>query len=170
MPDLTFEQWRALAEQKLDVQANRALWYQNYYDGDNAVTALMDAEERQNFRTFLRESRANWCELVVNAVAERLQVIGFRFGPGGASSDHAWAIWQASSMDADAELTQTDALVCSTALALVQPDEDNPTGVAITGESPFEACVLYEPGNRRQRVAGYKRYRLADLTTQVLIL
>jgi hypothetical protein len=61
-------------------------------------------------------------------------------------------------MDADGELVQTDALVTSQGLVLVQPDDDNVTGVEITPESPFEACVLYEPGNRRERVAGYKRW------------
>jgi hypothetical protein len=170
MPDLTFDQWRQLGSTKLDAQAARGLYYQNYYDGDNAVTALMDQEERQNFRTFLRESRANWCELIVNAVAERLQVVGFRFGPGGASNAHAWEIWQGSSMDADAELAQTDALVCGSAYALIQTADDNPTGVEITGESPFEATVLYEPGNRRKRAAGYKRYSVLDRKTEVLIL
>jgi hypothetical protein len=170
MPDLTFEQWRQIGASKLDAQSSRAIYYQNYYDNDNLVTALMDAEERQNFRTFLKESRANWSELVVNAVAERLQVVGFRFGPAGASSDHAWEIWQASSMDADGELAQTDALVCGSAFVLVQPDDDNPSGVAITGESPVEATVIYAPGNRRKRLAGYKRYRLGDQVTQILIL
>ena len=170
MADLTFEEWRRIGAAKLDAQSTRALWYQNYYDGDNAVTALMDAEERQNFRTFLKESRANWCELVVNAVAERLQVVGFRFGPGNASGAHAWEIWQGSSLDADAELAQTDALVCGSAFALINLDDDNPTGVTITGESPMEACVIYAPGSRRQRLAGYKRYRVLDRTTEILIL
>jgi hypothetical protein len=170
MADLTFDQWRKLGSDKLDAQATRALYYQTYYDGDNLVTALMDQEERQNFRTFLRESRANWCELIANAVAERLQVVGFRFGPGGASNAHAWEIWQGSSMDADSELVQTDALVCGNAFALIQPEDGNPTGVEITGESPFEACVLYQPGNRRRRVAAYKRYTVLDQRTEVVIL
>ena len=170
MAEPTFEQWRLMAEAKLEVQAARALTLQSYYDGEFPILALMDQEERQTFRQFLRESRANWCELVVNAVAERLQVVGFRFGPAGESSDHAWQIWQANNLDADAELTQTDALVTGSAFALVQPDDDNPTGVAITGESPFEATVLYQPGSRRRRMAGYKRFRVGNDVTQILVL
>ena len=42
---------------------------------------------------------------------------------------------------------------------LVQQDEDNPTGVSISTESPMQATVVYQPGNRRKRLAGYKRYR-----------
>ena len=61
-------------------------------------------------------------------------------------------------MDADGELVQTDALVTGQSFALVQPDDDNPMGVEITAESPFEATVLYRAGDRRERIAGYKRF------------
>jgi hypothetical protein len=53
---------------------------------------------------------------------------------------------------------QTDALVTGSSFLLVQPDEANATGVSMTAESPLEAAVLYEPGNRRRRLAGYKRF------------
>jgi hypothetical protein len=133
---------------------------------------LLQGEERRIFAKFLDESRANWCELVVNSVHERLTVAGFRFEGDGA--DVAWDIWQASHMDADAKLVQLDGLVTGSGCVLVQPDPDNPTGVTITAESPLETCVLYEPGNRRRRAAGYKRF--GDLpgegnaVTEVLIL
>jgi hypothetical protein len=139
----------------LDWQIPQCLMYQSYYDGQPAILALLDTEERQVFRRFLDESQANWCSLVANSVAERLQVVAFQWG---ASSDTAWAIWQANGMDADAELVQTDALVTGRGFVFVQPDDTNPSGVAITAESPLEATVLYKPGNRRQAIAGYKRY------------
>lgn len=160
---------REYAARQLEEQARRAAVFQSYYDGDVETLALWDTEERQAFRAFLRESGACWCELIVNAVAERLQVTGFRFGDeaGGA---RAWEIWQASRMDADAELVQTDALVTGQSFVLVQPDAGNPTGVSISPESPLEATVLYEPGNRRRRAAGYKRYADDGGTAEVLIL
>lgn len=148
---------RAACAARLDQQAGRARTYQQYYEGEQGVIALLDTEERRTFQTFLKEAGANWCELIVNAVAERLQVVGFRFGDD-AASEAAWTIWQASQMDADAELVQGDALVMGSSFVLVQPDEDNPTGVAITAESPLQATVLYQPGNRRRRIAGYKRF------------
>jgi Phage portal protein, SPP1 Gp6-like len=148
---------RAACAAKLDTQASRAREFQDYYEGEQGVIALLDTEERRTFKTFLDESGANWCELIVNAVAERLQVVGFRFGDDQAS-EAAWTIWQANQMDADSELVQTDALVMGSSFVLVQPDEDNPTGVAITAESPLQATVLYQPGNRRRRLAGYKRF------------
>jgi len=159
---------RSLAARKLDFQTGRAARFQRYYDGDQDVPAILDTEERQAFRRFLDEARANWCELVVNAVAERLQVVGFQFD---GAEDIVSDIWQASRMDADAELVQTDALITSSGFVLVQADEDNPTGVSITPESPYEACVLYQPGNRRRRIAGYKRWTDTDtgITTEILL-
>jgi hypothetical protein len=150
-------QLRQMAAAKLDFQAARARFYQMHYDLEAGIIALLNTAERETFRTFLAESHANWCELVVNAVAERLQVVGFRFD-NKSDSDAAWEIWQANSLDADAELAQTDALVQGCSFLLVQPDDDNPCGVSITHESAMQATVLYEPGSCRKRIAGYKRF------------
>jgi Phage portal protein, SPP1 Gp6-like len=163
---------RAAARRKLDDQARRAAGWQSYYDNEAGIIALLDTEERQAFRSFLAEAHANWCELVVNAVAERLRVTGFRFGTGG-TSDAAWAIWQANSMDADHGLAQLDALVTGSSFVLVQPDDDNPSGVSVSIESPRQATVLYQPGTRRKRRAGYKRFADEadnDKITEVLVL
>lgn len=160
---------RAACENRLDLQAARARWYQDYYDNEAGIIALLDTDERRTFKTFLAESGANWCELVVNAVAERLVVEGFRFGTEGAS-DAAWEIWQASAMDADHEMVQTDALVTGQSYVLVQADEDSPAGVSITPESPMQVTVLYEPGNRRRARAGYKRFRDETETSPIEVL
>ena len=156
--DMTeLEALRAAAQRKLDRQAAVAAGYQAYYDDESGIIALMDTEERRTFRALLAEARANLAELVVNAVAERLQVTGFRFG-NEEDSSAAWAIWQANSMDADAEMLQTDALTQGSSFVLVQPDEASPVGVTISPESALQATVLYQPGNRHRRRAGYKRW------------
>jgi hypothetical protein len=153
-------QHREAASLKLTMQAARAGGFAAYFENMAGIIALLDTDERQTFRTFLAESGCNWAELIVNAVAERLQVTGFRFGSDD-DNDLAWTLWQASQMDADAELLQTDALVMGSSFLLVQPDDSNPTGVSITTESPYQATVLYQPGSRRKRIAGYKRYGAA---------
>jgi hypothetical protein len=160
---------RAAGAQQLDWQIPRAEVYLAYYEGGAGIIALLDTQERQTFRKFLDESAENWCCLTVNAVAERLSVAGWRFG---SSSDQASAIWQANHMNADHKMVQRDALVTGSGYALVQPDESNPSGVSITPESPLECTVLYEPGSRRKRIAGYKRYTdpITLARTEVVIL
>lgn len=153
-------QLREAAALKLTMQAARASGFAAYWENEAGIIALLDTEERQTFRTFLAESGCNWAELIVNAVAERLEVVGFRMGSED-DNDLAWTLWQASQLDADAQLLQTDALVTGSSFLLVQPDDTNPTGVSLSVESPYQAAVLYEPGSRRKRLAGYKRYGAA---------
>jgi hypothetical protein len=165
----TLDQWREAGQAQLNAQRLTAAYYERYYDGDHPLTYI-PGEQRDVFRRLMQEARANWCQLVVNAVAERLQVVGFRFGDGPAD-DAAWLIWQASQMDADSEMAQLDALVTGHGYALVQQDEDNPTGVSITGEHPAEMTVLYAAGNRRKRVAAFKAFPTgSNRPDQVLIL
>ena len=160
---------RSACERQLDWQIPRAEVYLAYYEGGAGIIALLDTQERETFRRFLDESAENWCCLVVNAVAERLAVVGWRFGD---SSDAANAIWQANHMNADHHMVQRDALVTGGGYVLVQPDDRNPSGVSITAESPLECSVLYEPGSRRQRIAGYKRFidPITQQATEVVML
>ena len=159
MDETELRELRTAADRHLDAQAERARRFQMYYDGEEPIPAILNTDERRAFKDFLREAGANWCELIVNATLDRLRVAGFRFGATSSSgAADAWAIWQANGMDADSLLVHTDALVTSSSFVLVQPDDDNPSGVGITAESPFEATVLYQPGSRRRRLAGYKRF------------
>lgn len=158
----SFAQWRAAGRAKLTAQRQRIARPSRYYDGDFDSLAIIDTRDRQSFARLIRQAKANWSELVVNAVAERLAVVGFRFADQTVT-DLAWQIWQANSMDADSELSQTDALVGGVALVLVQPDDTSPVGVTITAEHGSEAVVLYAPGSRRVRVAGYKEFVDDDL-------
>lgn len=152
----TVDEWRRAGQEKLSVQRVRALGYSELYDGEPVGTMLV-GEQRDVFKRLNREARTNWCELIINAVAERLYVMGFHFGDP-AIDDLAWAIWQASSMDADSEMTQTDALVCAHSFVAVWPDEANPTGVTIYPEHPAEVTCFYEPGRRRVPVAAFKSF------------
>src|SRR5678816_4607240 len=74
----TVSDWRQLGQAKLDLQIHAASRLMAYYDGD-PVGMTLEGSQRDVFRRLLRESRANWCELIVNAVAERLAVIGFNY-------------------------------------------------------------------------------------------
>lgn len=162
------EDYRQAGAERLSWQADRFRRYQMYFDGEVPPPAMLNTAEREAFRQFLAEAGCNWAELVVVAVAERLQVTGFRFG-GGNASEAAWALWQGSGMDADAELVQTAALIGGVCPVLVQPDESNPTGVEISPESPEQACVIYQPGTHRRRAAAYKAWAEDDLQTEYVI-
>src|SRR5262245_5543785 len=130
--------------------------HMSYYAGEHRLPRA-PAGAAEAFRRFLSISRTNWCRLIVDAVAERLRVTGFRFGDD-AISDNAWLIWQDNDMDADHEMAQNDALVCGSSYVLVWPDDQQQTGVRISVEHPIECDVVYEPGNRRRPIVAIKTY------------
>src|SRR4051812_8532579 len=113
--------WRDVLLTKLYNDRPRVVERMAYYAGDH-VLPRAPRQAVDAYRRLLRQSRTNWCRLVVDAVAERLRVVGFRFGDNSAGDKDAWLIWQANALDADHELAQSDALVCGSSFVLVQPD------------------------------------------------
>ena len=93
----------------------------------------------------------------MNAVAERLSVIYFNFGDDSIN-DLAWLVWQDNAMDADAEMAQTDALVCGHSFIGVWPDTDHSSGVRIDIEHPSQVTAFYAPGTRRNPLAVFKSF------------
>jgi hypothetical protein len=152
----TAEQWRdVLLTELLRRQLNLRVHFA-YYEGDHPLPRAPKAA-RDAYRRLLKQSRTNWVQLVIDSVAERLEVVGFRFGDQNGDDD-AWAIWQANQMDADAELAQTDALTCGVNYVSVWPNDDSPVGVYIAPEHPTQTIVAFDPAMRRNRVAALKAW------------
>lgn len=126
-----------------------------YYRGDHPLAFASD-KFRTSFGGLFNDFADNWCELVVDAVEERLNVQGFRFGDKRGDKD-AWNIWQRNGLDAESQIAHTEMLVCSEVYALVWGDEDGQAEVTI--EHPTQAIVAYEAGSRRRRAAGLKLWK-----------
>jgi hypothetical protein len=149
--------WRDLLLAKLTARRPAIETRMAYYAGEHVLPkAPKNAAEA--YRRLLQTARTNWCRLIVDAVAERLSVTGFRFGDTETGDEQAWLMWQANSMDADHELAHNDALVCGSTFVMVWPDDSSPVGVRISIEHPLQTTVAYEPGDRRQRIAALKTY------------
>ena len=85
--------------------------------------AFTTAQFRETFGGLFAAFADNWCDLVVDASAERLRVEGFRFGDE-AADDAAWEIWQRNGLDAESDMAHTEAIKLGSAYALVGPDDD----------------------------------------------
>ncbi len=153
----------------LDIRAQRVQKYQDYYDGKQRL-AFATTKFRQAFGSLFGAFADNMCALVVDAVEERLDVEGFRIGPGTAvggpgkkvESDDvegdklAWTMWQANMLDLYSQIAHTGALIKECSYVLVGPGEgDQPD---ITVEDARQAIVVYEAGSYRKRKAGLKRW------------
>lgn len=130
----------------------------DYYSGKHRL-AFAGQKFREAFGGLFDVFADNWCEVVVDAVEERLNIEGFRFGSNPEADKDAWEIWQENELDADSQLAHIDALDVGYGYALVWADSDGkPT---ITVESPFETIVAHKAGSRRERAAGLKQW-IAD--------
>lgn len=70
--------WVKLLGDALSKRTQQARIFDDYYRGEHRLPAAPTAAAHLAYRRLLRESRSNWAELIVDAVNERLRVIGFR--------------------------------------------------------------------------------------------
>jgi len=128
--------------------------YDDYYRGVHKLL-FATVKFRETFGLLFQSFSDNWCDLVVDASAERLRVDGFRFGGDDSAADtDAWELWQANGLDAESELAHTEAIKLGCAYALVYPDDGGEPAIQL--ESPTTAIVLVDPANGRKRLAGLR--------------
>lgn len=152
----------------LDTRSKRIQRFQDYYDGKQRL-AFATVKFRQAFGSLFGAFADNFCALIVDAVEERLDVEGFRIGPGEKlgrgkteagdkeGDKTAWTFWQANMLDLYSQIAHTSALIKECSYALVGPGDksDMPD---ITIEDASQAIVVYEAGSYRKRRAGLKRW------------
>jgi len=143
---------KKLAERQIAMAKGR-----RYYDG-NHPTPDMPRKIREEFAKYVLRCKSNFMALVVDSVEERLNIEGFRFGDSLDADADAWKIWQANNLDAESQLAHNEALITGYAYVLVTPTGGPNSIPLITVESPHEAIVTFESGNRRRRALGLKRW------------
>ena len=137
---------------KLAVQRTHAATLWGWYHGEQAYP-VVPGRYREAYRLLIELSRTPWARLVVDTIAERLHVMGFRSGAPQTDAE-AWRLFKGSSMDADERLVYTEALV--TGLGYLSVSGEG----TIAPESTFEVTHEPAPGNRRQVAAAIKVYPL----------
>lgn len=124
--------------------------YEEYYDGKHPLS-FSTAKYKDQFIEFLKVISDNWMPIVVDAVAERMHIQGFRFGEDGTGDKQARVIWQANGLDAESELLHTSTLIGGVGYAMVWGKGDRATGTdepLITVEDPTQVYVM--PSDRRR--------------------
>jgi hypothetical protein len=150
------EQWRdrlltALGYRTVDIYKCDA-----YYRGDHRM-AFTTSQFREVFGALFSSFADNWCDLVVDAAAERLRVEGFRFGDDQGADEAAWTIWQRNGLDAESDMAHVDAIKLGCVYALVGPDD---AGKAVIQVEPADqAIVAIDPARGRRRLAGLRNWK-----------
>jgi hypothetical protein len=148
--------WVAKLSRKLDDRKANLKRLDDYYEGKHPL-GFTTAKYREAFGDMFSAFSDNWCDLVVDAVEERLNVQGFRLAEQ-AGDDEAWRIWQRNQLDADSRIAHTEALIHGVSYASVWADPDDETTPSITIEHPTQMVVAHASGNPRKRLAALKRF------------
>ncbi|OQO90133.1 hypothetical protein B1813_18960 [Saccharomonospora piscinae] len=113
-----------------------------YYDGAQRLEqmGLAIPEHLMKFTVI-----ANWCQIAVDAIHERLKRKGFRFPGQESGDDELWRLWTANQMQTKARLGDLDALIFSRSYNCVGTNEKNPNLPLITTESPREMITERNP-------------------------
>ena len=154
--ELVAEQRDRLLE-KLRLQRLHAAVLWRWYHGEQDYPVVI-GRYRDAYKLLIELSQTPWARLIVDTIAERLHVMGFRSGQPMVDAE-AWRLFKGSAMDADERLVYTEALVTGVGYVSVNADG------AIVPESVFEVAHEPAPGNRRQVAGAVKLYPL-DYTLQ----
>lgn len=156
MTGLEPEQWRDSLLAGLAARTPMIARCEAYYDGRHKM-AFTTAQFRETFGNLFAAFADNWCDLVVDASAERLRIEGFRFGEDAQADADAWEIWQRNKLDAESDMAHTEAIKLGCAYALVGPDDGGLATIQI--EPAANAIVAVDPAQGRRRLAGLRIWR-----------
>jgi hypothetical protein len=144
---------------KLAAQRRFGLEMYAWYEGRQLEPAVT-AKYRDAYRLVLQMATTPWARLVIDTIAERLQIQGYHSGQpaGQAEEDEAWAILQGSHIDADQRLVYMDSLLTGVGYVTVAPPDSDEPLPRLAIESSME--VTHEPvlGNRRATAAALKLF------------
>lgn len=131
-----------------------------YYSGHHPLPEVVDDETRERYLEFMRRSRTNYMQIVIDAEVQRLRWQGVRVGVGPEAKPDAqtWDLLTSNGIDA---LFPTAAQVAITQRRAYWsiwygPNGSNEPQIAL--EDPCQTIVEYAPGDRRKRAAGLKTW------------
>lgn len=145
--------WVLRLYEKLQVRRDLVTFFDDYYSGRHPLPWLAP-QAREEFRRILEMTRSNYMGLVCDAVVERVNVEGFRFGPDDKADDETWRIWQFNHLDQDSDTAWLESTISGVSHFKVSPNEDDPRLPYIHVVHASQVIVEHVPGtNRRQRAA-----------------
>ena len=127
-----------------------------YYDGDHNL-AFASEKFLEAFGGLFDAFADNWCQVVADAVEERLSVQGFRVGDDIKVDSDAKKFWEQNDLDLQASIGHLDGLIGG-AFYVTSWIGDTDNEPEITVESAAQATVACHPKNRNRRTAGLRCY------------
>ena len=135
--------------QRLDETQGELSRLDRYFDGRQPA-AFLSPKSREALGERLRVLGVNFPRLLVNSIAERMHVTGFRAIGADAADDARWKVWQANDLESQAHLAHVDALVYGRSFVFVWAGANGPL---VTVESARQVAVITDPATGVVRAA-----------------
>jgi hypothetical protein len=129
--------------------------YRDYYDGDQLLSYGTD-RFKEDFGEAFTGLVSNWCEPVVDAVLDKLEVIGVNVPGAETLSKEVWNTLRRNDLDEQQEELHEGVLVESRAYAIVWPDPD--LGVRFDWQPAQNVRIRYADDDDRTPVWAMKRW------------
>jgi hypothetical protein len=148
--------WLKHLSEKLGAKVERINLLEKYLDGRACLPIQEGMSPR--FRQFLKRSNLNFGALIVDAVADRLEPMGFRTGASGdeITDREAWRVWQANNMDATAKPFYRSILGLSEGYRMIGGVDVEIGAPLITAEDPRQVITEQDPARPWRTLAGLK--------------
>lgn len=121
-----------------------------YYEGRQPA-AFLNKKSRDALDGRLKVLGVNFPRLLVNSVAERLRITGFRPFGADAADESVWEAWQYSDLDTQAQLAHVDALAYGRSYVIVWVDAAGKP--LVTVESARQMITDHDPATGVVRAA-----------------
>jgi hypothetical protein len=130
---------------------------EQYYRGKQPLRFASDEFKKYHGKRY-QGFADNWVQVVSDAPVERLTVNGIQPAGMPEADRESWRVWQMNGLDADSQLGFLGAINSGRSFVLVWGNPDDPETPEVTFEDASQCIVAYEPGSRRKRLAGLKRW------------
>jgi len=135
-----------------------------YYRGDQRLEFVSDRFREFQMERNLGQFSDNWCRVIADSPAERLEVTGFRLDDASTVNDverALWDVWKRNDMDLQSSQGFLESGIAATSYVLVwgDPDTDQPL---MTWEHPSQVIVDYDSERPRVRRSALKAWRDDD--------
>lgn len=142
--------------------------FQDYYNGDHEL-AFATTKWNDTFGTEFEEFSDNWCQVVVDSMVQRLEILGWDVdGKNDDEAKQAEAIWDRNYGSLEADDVHNQGAVKGDSFVIVWEDPENPGEAQFFFNDATEVQVFYDPLNPRRIARAAKTWK--DLSGQIHLI
>lgn len=152
--------WIEWATAAFDEQNETYEHYEDYYLGEHSLEFSTD-QWIEVFGATFEEFSDNWCQVVVDAVAQRMRITGWASGDKAAAKV-AEDIWDESSVYKEEDDLYINTLTKGDGYMICWPNPDEADKIDLFYNDAINVEVFYDPSNIRRLAVAAKRWEDLD--------